>query len=77
MLFLPTERGLVSSTDGRAVLRGWIDRVMASEPRDLELVVPKRELDARSSLVPQLPALGMHALHSAPEPAAWGNARPY
>jgi serpin B len=32
---------------------------MTSERHDLELVVPKLELDARASLVPQLQALGM------------------
>jgi serpin B len=40
-------------------LTGWIDALRSSERRDLELVLPKLELDTRASLVPPLQALGM------------------
>jgi serpin B len=40
-------------------LAGWIDRLRTAQPADLELVVPKLELETRASLVPQLQALGM------------------
>ena len=62
MLFLPKESdGLEPferALEGEA-LRGWIEQLRSSERRDLELVVPKLELDTRASLVPELQALGM------------------
>ena len=62
LIFLPKEgqglSGFEQSLNG-AALTGWIDRLMASERADLELVVPKLELDTRASLVPELQALGM------------------
>ena len=62
LIFLPKEgqslKGFEQSLDADA-LRGWIDRLMASERDDLELVLPKLELDTRASLVPELQALGM------------------
>ena len=62
LIFLPKEgqglTGFEQSLNG-AALTGWIDRLMASERADLELVVPKLELDTRASLVPELQALGM------------------
>lgn len=62
LLFLPKEsdglKQFEQRLDGPA-LRGWIEQLMARERGDLELVVPKLELDTRASLVPQLQALGM------------------
>ena len=62
LLFLPKEgtglRAFEQALDGKA-LGGWIDRLMSAQRYDLELVVPKLELDTRASLVPQLQALGM------------------
>ena len=62
LLFLPKEKdglpAFENLLDGQA-LSGWIDALMSSAPADLELVVPKLELDTRASLVPALQALGM------------------
>ncbi len=62
LLFLPKETSSLKQFDqaleGQA-LRGWAEQLMSSERRDLELVVPKLELETRASLVPQLQALGM------------------
>jgi serpin B len=62
LLFLPEEasslRQFEQALEGQA-LRGWIEQLMSSERRDLELVIPKLELETRASLVPQLQALGM------------------
>lgn len=62
LLFLPKEGESLGAFEQRLegeALRGWIERLMAGERADLELVVPKLELDSRASLVPQLQALGM------------------
>lgn len=62
LLFLPREGGELKQFEERLdgkTLGEWIEQLMSSERRDLELVVPKLELDARASLVPQLQALGM------------------
>jgi serpin B len=62
LIFLPKEGHGLSGFDqglNGAALTGWIDRLMASERADLELVVPKLELDTKASLVPELQALGM------------------
>lgn len=62
LLFLPREgeglEAFEAKLEGQA-LTGWIDQLRKSERADLELVVPKLELDTRASLVPQLQALGM------------------
>lgn len=62
LLFLPKEGSSLGqfeqALDGQA-LRGWAEQLAASQRSDLELVVPKLELEARASLVPQLQALGM------------------
>jgi serpin B len=62
LLFLPKETSSLKqfeqALEGQA-LRGWAEQIMSSERRDLELVVPKIELETRASLVPQLQALGM------------------
>ncbi len=62
LLFLPKETSSLKqfeqALEGQA-LSGWAEQLMASERRDLELVVPKLELETRASLVPQLQALGM------------------
>jgi serpin B len=62
LIFLPKEgedlKTFEQQLEGKA-LSGWIEQLMSSEPRDLEVVVPKLELDSRASLVPQLQALGM------------------
>ena len=62
LLFVPKESSSLKAFEQgleAEALSVWIDRLMASERADLELVVPKLELDSRSSLVPQLQALGM------------------
>ncbi len=62
LIFLPKETSSLSrfeqGLEGQA-LRGWIDRLRASERADLEFVLPKLELETRASLVPRLQALGM------------------
>jgi serpin B len=62
LIFLPGETGSLKqfeqALEGRA-LSGWAEQLRTSERRDLELVVPKLELETRVSLVPQLQALGM------------------
>ena len=62
LIFLPRESSSLEQfeqgLEGEA-LSGWIDRLRASEPRDLELVVPKLEVETRASLVPPLQALDM------------------
>jgi serpin B len=62
LLFLPRAgeglKAFEQRLDAQA-LRGWIDQLRSSERRDLELVVPKVEVETRASLVPQLQALGM------------------
>jgi serpin B len=62
LIFLPKESSSLKqfeqSLEGEA-LSGWIDGLRASERRDLELVVPKLEVETRASLVPPLQALGM------------------
>ncbi len=62
LLFVPKETGSLKrfeqALEGQALLR-WAEQLMSSERRDLELVVPKLELETRASLVPQLQALGM------------------
>jgi serine protease inhibitor len=62
LLFLPKEtsglKQFEQGLEGQA-LRGWIERLRAGERADLELVLPKIELETRASLVPQLQALGM------------------
>lgn len=62
LLFLPKEtsdlKQFDQTVDGQG-LTGWAEQLMSSERRDLELVVPKLELETRASLVPQLQALGM------------------
>jgi len=62
LIFLPKEgeglKGFEQTLEAEA-LDGWIDRLRSSERADLELVVPKLELDTRASLVPQLQALGI------------------
>lgn len=40
-------------------LNGWIGALMAEQPGDVELVMPKLQLTTRASLVPELQALGM------------------
>ena len=62
LLFLPKETSSLKQFEQDlegAALSGWIDRLRKSERADLELVVPKLELDTRTSLVPELQALGM------------------
>jgi len=62
LLFLPSEtsslRQFEQALEGQA-LRSWAEQLMSSERRDLEMVLPKLELETRVSLVPQLQALGM------------------
>jgi serpin B len=62
LIFLPRQgsslKQFEQGLEGEA-LSGWINRLRASERADLELVVPKLELDTRASLVPPLQALGM------------------
>lgn len=62
LLFLPKESSSLKQFEQgleAAALGGWVDRLRAAERTDLELVVPKLELETRASLVPQLQALGM------------------
>lgn len=62
LVFLPKESSSLKQFEQgleAAGLVGWIDRLKAAERTDLELVVPKLELETRASLVPQLRALGM------------------
>lgn len=62
LIFLPkTSSSLEQFEQGLEgpALAGWIDRLRVAERTDLELVVPKLELETRASLVPQLQALGM------------------
>jgi serine protease inhibitor len=62
MIFLPrpeTGLGALEAALGADALSGWIEALRRSERADLELVVPKLELDTRASLVPPLQALGM------------------
>ena len=62
LIFLPRETSSLKQfeqgLEGPA-LGGWIERLRAAERADLELVVPKIELETRASLVPQLRELGM------------------
>jgi serine protease inhibitor len=62
LLFVPKEssdlKAFERGLEGKA-LGDWIDRLMSAQRVDLELVVPKLELETRASLVPQLQALGM------------------
>jgi len=62
LLFLPKESSGLKSFEQRLegqALGGWIEQLRSSERRDLELVVPRLEIETRASLVPQLQALGM------------------
>ena len=62
MLFVPQERQGLEGFEQRLTpdaLSGWIEALRKSERRDIELVVPKLELDTRASLVPELQAMGM------------------
>lgn len=62
ILFVPEARdGLAAFENGLtgAKLNEWIDALMAEQPGDVELVMPKLELTTKASLVPELQALGM------------------
>jgi serine protease inhibitor len=62
LIFLPRTRAGLKAFEAEldaGRLSGWIDALRTSQPRDLELVVPKIELETRGSLVAPLQALGM------------------
>ena len=62
ILFVPERpEGLAAFEAGLTgeKLNGWIGALMAEQPGDVELVMPKLQLTTRASLVPELEALGM------------------